>query len=380
MEGWFWAVWDLCLHSPPCTHPGTGRQQAKKDAWSTCPGASLPTALPSAPPHPNPQFIPHTLCSLHYILWLPKPALRPWTFLPQLSHVQKSHKSAVDPGTEDDAAWLGQPGNQCTRRARLWRATASHCPALRDRQCPWGFPFKGGTDYWDPEGHEPHPEAVEVHLGESVLISKMTAKSNKQNYPLRQSREGPNDCRVSRKRWSPMKWPWHGGSRSRDHQGNSSRNTERTGAVCRPQMLFRHRRPTFPAVPLMGGRPGYHTMFRASLASSQEICQQPGPGSRACDWCSHMEPHLQKAPVLDLMLCCCCLESLNNHINELEFYKWSWMGWWNTDLPRGDPCNISFSATPYTCLCSFSDAPWAQNYNGSWNVFPGGISGKEPTY
>lgn len=48
---------------PPsrCTHPGTGRQQAKKDAWSTCPGASLPTALPSAPPCPNPQFIPHLL-------------------------------------------------------------------------------------------------------------------------------------------------------------------------------------------------------------------------------------------------------------------------------------------------------------------------------
>ena len=49
--------------------------------------------------------------------------------------------------------------------------------------------------------------------------------------------------------------------------------------------------------------------------------QQPGPASQACDWCSHMEPHLQKAPVLDLMLCCCHLESFNNCINELESYK-----------------------------------------------------------
>ena len=121
----------------------------------------------------------------------------------QLSDVHKSHNSAVDPGAEDDAAWLGQPGNRCPRRARLWRATASHCPALRERRCP-RFPFKGGAAYWDPEGHAPHPEAIEVHLGEPALISKMTAKSNKQNCPLRQSREGPDDCRVSREQWSPM--------------------------------------------------------------------------------------------------------------------------------------------------------------------------------
>lgn len=162
-----------------------------------------PSTLPS-PLHPPPQV--HStpaLCSLQYILWLPKPALHPWTFFSQLSNVHKSHNSAVDPGAEDDAAWLGQPGNHCPRRARLRRATASHCPALRERRYP-RFPFKGGAAYWDPEGHAPHPEATEVHLGEPVLISKMTAKSNKQNYPLRQSREGPNDCRVSREQWSPM--------------------------------------------------------------------------------------------------------------------------------------------------------------------------------
>ena len=41
-----------------------------------------PSPLPSPLHPPPPVHSTPALCSLHYILWLPKPALHPWTFFP----------------------------------------------------------------------------------------------------------------------------------------------------------------------------------------------------------------------------------------------------------------------------------------------------------
>ena len=74
--------------------------------------------------------------------------------------------------------------------------------------------------------------------------------------------------------------------------------------------------------------------------------REPYAASWAYEPCSLTGPFSQKDPTLSLILCCSCLEILNNFIFELVFGKWSLIGQWNMHVSSGN------MTRGYACTCA----------------------------
>lgn len=141
---------------------------------------------------------------LPYIPWLPKLG-----FLPQLSDLQRSSRSAMDHGAGHNPAWPGRPWEPAHKKGQAPEA-APQCPALWERQSSGGFPFKGALPTGTLRSTDHIQERARSTLeNPSVLISRLTIKSSEQNWLLGGSPEAPNYCKQSLpsgngKWWSPV--------------------------------------------------------------------------------------------------------------------------------------------------------------------------------